>query len=80
MAELSEEIAAYELLRADLEAKSLGKWALVHERILCGVFDSFEKAAEIAVSKFGRGPYLITQIGAPPIALPASVIFNVAHA
>lgn len=29
MAELSEEIAAYETIRADLEAKALGKWAVV---------------------------------------------------
>lgn len=80
MAELSEEIAAYEAVKADLEAKALGKWALVHEKKLVDVFESFEKAAETAVVRFGRGPYLIRQIGAPPIALPASVLYNPVYA
>ncbi len=80
MAELSEEIAAYETFRSDLEAKSLGQWALVHDRKLVGVFPSFEKAAETAATQFGRGPYLIRQIGAPPITLPASALYNPVYA
>jgi hypothetical protein len=76
MAELSDEISAYENMRADLEAKALGKWALVHDKQLVGTFDSFEKAAELGVGRFGRGPYLIRQIGAPPVSLPASVLYN----
>ena len=80
MAQLSEEIAAYELMQADLESEHLGKWALVHDHQLIGIFDTFEAAAEIAVSKFGRGPYLIRQIGSPPVTMPASVMYNIAHA
>jgi hypothetical protein len=80
MAELREEIAAYEMMRADLESAHLGKWALVHDRKLIGVFDAFERAAETAVREFGRGPYLIRQIGAPPVTLPASVLYNPVHA
>lgn len=80
MAQLSEEIAAYELMRADLESAHMGKWALVHDHRLVGVFDSFEAAAETAVSSFGRGPYLIRQIGAPPVTMPASVMYHIAHA
>jgi hypothetical protein len=80
MAELREEIAAYETMRADLESAHMGKWALVHERELVGIFDAFEQAAEVAVRRFGRGPYLIRQIGAPPITLPASVLYNPVHA
>ena len=79
MAELKDEIAAYEKLRADLEAKVLGKWALVHDTKLAGTYDSFELAAEEAVSKFGRGPYLIRQIGAPPITMPVSVLYHSVH-
>jgi hypothetical protein len=80
MADLKDEIAAYETMRADLEAKFLGKWALVHDRVLVGTFDAFDDAAREAVHKFGRGPYLIRQIGAPPISLPASVMYRPVHA
>jgi len=72
MSHFSEEIAAYELLRADLEAEHLGEWALVHDQKLEGVFASFDLAARDAVKRFGRGPYLIRQIGAPPVTLPTS--------
>jgi hypothetical protein len=76
MAELKDEIAAYETMRADLEVKALGKWVLVHDRQLVGLFDAFELAAQKAVHDFGRGPYLIRQIGAGSISLPASVMYN----
>jgi hypothetical protein len=45
MAELKHEIAAYEAIRADLEAKSLGQWALVRDQKLVGIFVSFDEAA-----------------------------------
>lgn len=76
MAELEREIAAYEAMRPELEAKQMGKWVLVHDERLIGTYDSFEKAAEEAVAKFGRGPFLVRQVGAPPITLPASVMYN----
>ena len=68
MADLKDEIAAYEAMRAELEAKFLGKWALVHDRVLIDTCDTFDAAAREAVHKFGRGPYLIRQIGAPPLS------------
>ncbi len=80
MPELSDEIAAYERIRADLEAKHLGQWALVHNCELIRMFDSFEAAAEEAVQKFGRGPYLIRQVGSRPMPLPASVMYRPLHA
>ena len=80
MADLRDEIAAYYAMRADLEAKSLGRWVLVHDRELIGTYDSFDAAAKEAVHKFGRGPYLIRQVGAPPISLPASVMYRPMHA
>jgi hypothetical protein len=79
MAELRAEIAAYEAMRADLESSHLGKWVIVHDEKLVGIYDSFEQAALDAVSKFGRGPYLIRQIGAPPVSLPASVLYHPLH-
>jgi hypothetical protein len=79
VAELRDEIAAFESMRPDLEAKSLGKWVVVHDRKLIGVYDSFDAAAKEAVHRFGRGPYLIRQIGAAPITLPASVLYHPTH-
>ena len=76
MAELDQEIAAYEGMSKELEARHMGKWVLVHDLKLIAVYESFESAAEAAVRRFGRGPYLIRQIGAPPITLPASVMYR----
>ena len=80
MSELNEEITAYENFRSDLEANHMGKWVIVHDRKLIGIYDSFELATEDAVRKFGRGPFLIRQVGAPPLTLPASVMYCVSHA
>ena len=80
MAELSEEIAAYEAVKGDMEARYLGRWAVFHDRQLVDTYDCFENAADNAVRRFGRGPYLIRQVGAPPITLPVSVLYNPVNA
>lgn len=80
MAEIDTEIKAYEAMREKLEAEHMGKWVLMREQKLIGVYDSFEVAAEEAVRQFGRGPYLIRQVGAPPVTLPASVMYPRTHA
>ncbi len=77
VSDLDQEIAAYEGMLDELLAKHTGKWVVVHDRTLTGVYDSFESAAAEAVKSFGSGPYLIRQVGAPPITLPASLMFNV---
>ncbi len=76
MALLSEEIAAYEKMRDVLEADYFGKWVVVHDGQLIDTYEKFEDAAAEAVRKFGRGPYLIRQVGASPITLPASVKYR----
>jgi hypothetical protein len=80
MAELDDEIGAYERLRPELEASATGKWVVVQGGQLVGTFDDFEAAAEDAVRRFGRGPYLIRQVGAPPVTIPASVMYPLRHA
>jgi hypothetical protein len=75
VANIQDDISAFEALRQTLESQNMGKWVLIHNRELVGVYDSFEIAAENAVRQFGRGPYLIRQVGAPPITLPASVMY-----
>ncbi len=76
MSDIDREITAYESIRKDLEAQHMGQWVLLHDQKLIGVYDSFQVAAENAVRRFGRGPYLIRQVGAPPVILPASVMYN----
>ncbi len=79
MADVENDIAAYEKIKAELESKHTGKWVLFHDLELIAVYDSFESVAEDAVKRFGRGPYLIRQVGAPPITLPASVMYVPQH-
>jgi hypothetical protein len=80
MADLKDDIAAFDRMRSELETQHLGKWALVHDRELVAVFEEFDGAAIEAVRRFGRGPYLIRQIGAAPITLSAAVLYHPAHA
>jgi hypothetical protein len=75
MADVKTDIAAYDWQREDLEERHTGKWVLFHDEQLIGVHASFESAAAEAVGRFGRGPYLIRQVGAPPVVLPASVMY-----
>ena len=79
MDELAKDIEAYEKLRQELEAEHTGKWVLIYNQKFIALYESFEKAAEDAVKKFGSGPYLIRQIGAPPITLSASVMYRIGN-
>ena len=58
----------------------MGRWVVFHAEKLEGDFDSFEAAAEFAAKKFGRGPYLIRQVGAAGVILPASVMYRPVYA
>jgi hypothetical protein len=80
MSELDAEIAFFEAHNAEFEKHHDGKWVLVHAGSAVGFYDEFDAAANEAVSKFGRGPYLIRQIGAPPMVLPASVMYRFSSA
>lgn len=73
---LETEIKAYEAQRAELEANHAGKFVVFHGDEFIGAYDTLEAAATEAVRRFGRGPYLIRQVGAPPIILPASVMYH----
>lgn len=70
------EIAAYQEQAARLETSHPGKWVVFKNAALIDVYESFDDAAKDATSQFGRGPYLIRQIGAPPIVIPVSVAYN----
>ena len=80
-AELERNIEAYEAMRETLEQHHLRKFVVFHDAGFIGSFDSFHNAAREAVRRFGRGPYLIRQVGAPGrMAMPASVAFRPVHA
>lgn len=71
---LEANIAAYENMQAQLEEHHLRKWAVFHATRYVDSFDSLDAAAREAVRRFGRGPYLIRQVGAPPRQLPVSAL------
>lgn len=72
MDKLQMEINAYEAMKQELEARSWGKCAVLHDGELVGTYDSFEEAAQNAVARFGRGPYLIREVGQASLQLPQS--------
>ena len=76
MSVLTGEIAAFEEMKGKLEARHLGKWVIFRDEELKGIYDSLDDAAVDAARRFGRGPYLIRQIGEPPFRLPASVLYR----
>jgi len=76
VADITQDIAAYEEKRSELELKHMGKWVLIYDRKLIGVYDSVDATAAEAVRRFGRGPYLIRQVGASHVTLPASVMYH----
>jgi len=75
-ASLATEIRAFEERRTELEKSYLGKFVVFKGEELVGAWDTLDAAAEAAVARFGRGPYLIRQVGAPKATLPASVLFR----
>ncbi|HEV2562966.1 MAG TPA: hypothetical protein VGT78_12575 [Rhizomicrobium sp.] len=72
MSQIDTEITAYEKMLAALEAQHHGKWVVIHDSRLTSVHSDFETAAAEAVHRFGRGPYLIRQVGAQKRILPAA--------
>ena len=74
MAALDIELAAYRQEETQLAFLHPGKWVVFKGATRVAIHDSFNEAAEDAVSKFGRGPYLIRRIGEPPIVMPVSAI------
>ena len=77
MTSLLDNIAAYDDQKGYLETEHLGKWVLFHDNELIGVYADFQDVANEAVTRFfGKGPYLIREVGAPPMILPASVQYR----
>ena len=76
MTTLRSEIAAYEAQQDYLEAEMQGRWVVFHDGEFVESYDDFQEAAADAVRRFGRGPYLIRQVGGPPVELPPSMLYR----
>jgi hypothetical protein len=79
MTVLSDDIAAFDRMRADLEDNHHNEWVVFYQGQFVDAFIDFEAAATAAVDRFDTGPYLIRQVGAPPISLPGGMVFTPAH-
>ena len=75
-ATLDENIAAYDAMRDHLELEHFGKWVVFYDEEFVGSYDESEDAAYAAIEHYDRGPYLIRQVGAPPMRLPASTLYR----
>lgn len=62
---LETEIRAFEAQREELERHHKGDFVIFHGEEFIRAFNSLDAAAEEAVRRFGRGPYLIRQVGVP---------------
>ena len=76
---LANEIKAFEKMKLDLIKNHFGKFVIIRDGKLEGVFDSFNNAAEEALKRFGKGPYLIRQVNDQIVTLPASVAYRIAE-
>ena len=74
---LDDEIDAYERMRARLEANFFGRWVVIYGGELIGAYSRFEEAADDAIARLGRGPYLIRQVGEQPLELPPSLLYGI---
>ncbi len=61
--ELERQDAFYETIRPELEAESFGKWAVVCEEKLVGVYDSNPEASEVVLKLTPRQTCLVKRIG-----------------
>ena len=60
---LERQDAYYETIREELEAEAFGKWAVVSEEKLVGVYDSNRAASEVVLSLTPERVCLVKHIG-----------------
>jgi hypothetical protein len=73
---IEDEIEAFNAIRTRLEAEHIGEWIVMRDRKVVGFFQTFEAAGAEALRLFGRGEYLIREVGAEPLRLPVSVMYH----
>ncbi|MFA4893171.1 hypothetical protein [Brevundimonas sp.] len=81
MSVLGKDIAAFERMRAQLEASHPRAWVVFHDGAYINAYTDFQAAAADALERFDEGPYLIRQVGAPAtVSLSGGMIFTPSHA
>ena len=73
MSALERETAIFESRRAEFEKDHYMKWVVIYGEEVAGFFSDLQEAAEVAIDRYGRGPYLIKQIGEPDSPIPLSL-------
>lgn len=73
---LDAEIDAFESMKEQLEAAYMGKWVVFSGGVLWRSFDTFQDAAIDARKEFGGAQILIRQVGAGPVRIPSSLLFE----
>ena len=63
VATLDENIATYQKMRDYLETEHFRKWVVFYDEEFIGSYEDFQDADYDALKRFGRGPYLIRQVG-----------------
>ena len=78
---LDENIQVFMSMSEKLEADYPNKVVLFYDGKFRGSYDDINNAAIDAVKNFGKGPYLIRQVGAPTeMPMPASIAYKPYHA
>ena len=78
---LDDNIQIFLEMSDELNQHHAGKFVLIYNGKFIASYDNFDNAAKDAVEKFGIGPYLIRQVGAPTeMTMPASVAHRLHYA
>lgn len=62
---LDADVRAFEALQEELEREHFDEFVLFFDGKFVGSFPDFNSAGREALSRFGKGPYLIQQVGSP---------------
>lgn len=74
---LDRNLAAFGRDMEKMKLHHMGKWVLFYDGRFIDAFDTLDNVASEAVKRYGRGPYLIKQVGAPSeMRMPSSVMFG----
>ena len=78
---LNDNIKAFINMSEELNQHYAGKFVIIYDGNFVASYDSFDNAARAAIERYGKGPYLIRQIGAPTeMPMPASIAYRPLYA
>lgn len=77
---LEKEIATFEREKGRLQTEHPGKFVLVHGDEVIDTFDTFDAAASDGLRRFGKGPFLIREVGRENLDISAAVVYGLTDA